>query len=143
MSGEENVEIVTRIYAGLNEQRALPPELFASDCVTDWTDVAPDGDVLHGVAATQRALSQYFDTFDEFHVTAEVLRAGRNTVLTAIRDGGLMKGSSAEIWNDYFHAWTIRDGRVVRLSSHLERQKALEAVESQEIAHPDRAEAGE
>ena len=102
---QENVRIVGRIYEELNSRKVFPPELFAPDRVTDWTDVAPGGDVLHGIDVTQRELSRYFDTFDDFHVSAEVLHADQNRVITAIRDGGRMKASAAEIWSDYFHAW--------------------------------------
>ena len=125
---QENVEIVSRIYDVLNSRQAFPPQLFAPDCVTDWTDVAPDGQVLHGVDATQQALAQYFGTFDDFHVTAEVLHADEHRVVTAIRDGGRIRGSGAEVWNHYFHAWTLRDGKVIRLSSHNGRAEALKAV---------------
>jgi ketosteroid isomerase-like protein len=124
----ESVETVARIYEELNSRRVFPPELFASDCVTDWSDVAPDGGVLHGVGATQRGVSQYFETFDEFHVSADVLHAEEHIVVTAVRDGGRMKGSPAEIWSNYFHAWTLRDGKVVRLSSHTDRGNAFKAV---------------
>jgi ketosteroid isomerase-like protein len=124
----QNIEIVARIYEELNSRHAFPPDLFAADCVTDWTDVAPGGQVLHGVDATQQELAVYFSTFDDFHVTAKVLHADDCHVLTAIRDGGRMKDSTAEIWSDYFHAWTVRGGKVVRLSSHLERARAFEAV---------------
>jgi hypothetical protein len=104
MPSHENVEIVARIYEELNSRRVFPPELFATECVTDWTDVAHDGGELHGVGATQKGVSEYFETFDEFQVAAEVLHADEHRVVTAIRDGGRMKGSTAEIWNDYFHA---------------------------------------
>ena len=71
-------------------------------------------------------MSQYFETFDDFRVSAEVLHADEHRVVTASRDGGRMKGSTAEIWNDYFHAWTLSDGKVVRLSSHHDRRNAFE-----------------
>jgi ketosteroid isomerase-like protein len=124
----ENLEVVERIYEELNSRRALPAELFARDFVIDLTQVSLDVRVLHGVAASQRALAPYFGTFDEFHVAAEVLHADEHRVITAIRDGGRVKDSGAEIWNRYFHAWSLRDGKVVRLSSHTDRDEAFEAV---------------
>ena len=39
-----------------------------------------------------------------------------------------MKGSDAEVWNDLFHVWTFRDGRVLRISSHNDKRRALEAA---------------
>jgi ketosteroid isomerase-like protein len=125
---QENVEVVKRIYEELNSHQAFPPELFAPDCVTDLTEVSLDVRVLHGVNASQRALGQYFGTFDDFHVAAEVLHADEHLVVTAIRDGGRIRGSGAEVWNRYFHAWTLRDGIVIRLSSHTDRQQAFAAV---------------
>jgi ketosteroid isomerase-like protein len=125
---DENVEIVKRIYEELNSHQALPPELFAPDCLIDLSEVSLDFRVLHGVQASQNALSPYFAAFDDFHVAAEVLHADEHRVVTAIRDGGLIRGSGAEIWNRYFHAWTLRDGTVVRLSSHTDREEAFKAV---------------
>jgi ketosteroid isomerase-like protein len=49
-------------------------------------------------------------------------------VVTAVRDGGRMKGSDAEVWNDLFHVWTFRDRRVLRISSHTDKNRALEAA---------------
>jgi ketosteroid isomerase-like protein len=124
----ENLEVVKRIYEELNSRQAFPPELFASDCVTDLSEVSLDFRVIHGVQASQNALAPYFAAFDDFHVAAEVLHADEHLVVTAIRDGGLIRGSGAEIWNRYFHAWTLRDGKVVRLSSHTDREEAFKAV---------------
>jgi ketosteroid isomerase-like protein len=124
----ENVEIVRRIYVELNSQGEFPRQLFADDFVADVSDVSLEVRELHGIDATQSAFARYFETFDDFHVTAQVAHADAQRVITAIRDGGRIAGSGAEVWNDYFHAWTLREGRVVRLSSHTERSQALKAV---------------
>jgi ketosteroid isomerase-like protein len=125
---QHNVEIVHRIYDELNSRRTFPPELFTADCVTDLTQVSLDFRVLHGIAASQQAFTPYFETFDDFHVAAEVLHADEHRVVTAIRDGGRIKGSDAEVWNRYFHAWTLSDGKVTRLSSHTDRAEAFNAA---------------
>jgi ketosteroid isomerase-like protein len=125
---QKNLEVVRRIYAELNSHQAFPPELFAADCVTDLTEVALGVGVLHGVQAAQEALGLYFATFEDFHAEAEVLHADDHRVLAAIRDGGRIRGSGAEVWSHYFHAWTLRDGTVVRLSSHTDREEAFKAV---------------
>jgi hypothetical protein len=44
---QENVEIVRRIYEAISARREFPPEWFEPDCVTDFTDVAPEGSVGH------------------------------------------------------------------------------------------------
>ena len=64
---ETNVEVVRRIYEEINARLEFPPEWFAPDCVTDWTDVAPEGEVMHGIEATNALIASYFGTFDNFH----------------------------------------------------------------------------
>ena len=124
-----NVEIVRRIYEEISVRRELPAEWFDRDCVTDWTDVSPEAGRYRGVVATNAAIAPYFGTFENFHVEAEeIVYADRKRVVAAIRDGGLVRGSDAEITSRYFHAWTFRDGKVVRLSSHTERDAAMKAV---------------
>jgi ketosteroid isomerase-like protein len=126
---QENVEIVRRIYEEINVRLEFPPEWFDPDCVTDWTDVAPDAGLFRGVDATNAAIASYFGTFENFHVEAEeIVYADQDRVVAAIRDGGRIKNSDTEITSRYFHAWTLRDGKVVRLSSHTDRSAALEAV---------------
>jgi ketosteroid isomerase-like protein len=126
---EENVAIVLRIYDEINARLEFPREWFDPDCVTDWTDVAPDGELIHGVDATNALIAPYFGTFENFHVAAEeIVYADQERVVVAIRDGGRMRGSDAEITSRYCHVWTFRDGKVVRLSSHIDKAGALKAV---------------
>jgi len=126
---QENVEIVRRIYDEINLHGEFPREWFDPDCVTDWTHVAPDGGLYRGVDATNAAVASYFGTFEDFHVEAEdIVYADQERVVAAIRDGGRIRGSNREVTNRYFHAWAFRDGRVVRLSSHLDKAQALKAV---------------
>jgi ketosteroid isomerase-like protein len=125
---QENVEVVQQIYGELNSRHAFPPQLFADDFVADLSGVSLDVRELYGLEETERVLARYFGTFDDFHVSAEVVWTDTDRVLTAIRDGGRIAGSRAEVWNYYLHVWTLRDGRAVRLSSHTERTEAFKAV---------------
>jgi ketosteroid isomerase-like protein len=126
---QENSELVRRFYEDASARTALPAEFFAPDCVTDWTQVSPDFGVLHGVEASQMALASYFETFDDYRVAAEeVVRAAGDRIVIAVRDSGRIRRSGAEVSNRDFHAWTLRAGKLVRLSSHPDRDKALKAV---------------
>jgi ketosteroid isomerase-like protein len=74
-------------------------------------------------------LRGYTEMFEDFRVELkEVIHADERLVVTAARDGGRLKGSEAEVWNDFFHVWTFRDGKVTRRSSHGTRSHALEAA---------------
>ncbi len=59
---------------------------------------------------------------------ADLFVSDENRVVTSVEDGGRMKGSGAEVWNRLFHVTTFRDGKIVRFSSHTDKNRALEAA---------------
>jgi ketosteroid isomerase-like protein len=96
---QKNVEVVLRIYrevsAGVWE---APPELFDPEYEVDLTDAGPDLGVIPGVEATEAALRGYSETFEDFRIELMgVIHADEQRVVTAIRDGGRLKGSDAEV----------------------------------------------
>jgi hypothetical protein len=60
--GEENVEIVRRVYEGVTARQELPRELFDPDVELDGTVVEP----LRGFEAAHEALRDYWQTFEDF-----------------------------------------------------------------------------
>ncbi len=126
---QENVETVRRAYAGVRARLEPPRELFDPEYELDARDVSPDFGVLRGFDAAQEAFLSYWETFEKFHVEdEEVIHADQAQVITRVRDGGRMKGSDAEVWNRFFHVWTFRDGKVLSLSIHTDKNRALEAA---------------
>lgn len=126
---EENIELARRVYAGLSEQGVPPWELFAADFEFDASGVMPDMPPNRGRVAAEPAFRAYTDMFDDFAITLEeVIASDEERVVTAVRDGGRMKGSDAELWNRFFHVFTFRDGKIVRWSSHSARDRAVEAA---------------
>jgi ketosteroid isomerase-like protein len=124
-----NVEIVRRIYEGVSARLEPPRELFEPDSEFDDSEVGPDGGVLRGYDAAQEALLPYWETFENFHVEIEeVVHADESQVITRVRDGGRLKGSDSEVWNRFFHVWTLVGDKVARLSIHTDRSRALEAA---------------
>jgi ketosteroid isomerase-like protein len=126
---EENVEIVRRVYEEISSRLDVPAELFAPDYEMDMTDMAWDVGVRRGLEAAREAFLEYAATFEDFRIELrEVIHADEEHVVTEIRDGGQVEGSDAQVWNRYFNAWTFRDGKIVRVSSHTDRTRALEAA---------------
>ena len=124
---QENVEIVRRIFHEATARLAFPRELFDADYEADLTDVGAG--VLQGYEASQDVLAPYWQTFEDFHIDVEeVIHADEGQVVTAVRDGGRIRGSDAEVWNRFFHVWTFGDGKIVRLSIHTDKNRALEAA---------------
>ncbi len=104
--------------------------MFDPDYEFDARDVAPHMGIVRGVRSRRRKpCDEYWETFEDFHIEfKEVLHADEEHVVTAVKDGGRMKGSDAEIWNRLFHVWTFRDGKVLRISSHTDKNRAFEAA---------------
>jgi ketosteroid isomerase-like protein len=125
---EENVEIVRQIYEQVSAHAyEASSGLFDPEYAVDLTDAYPDLGVVESVGET--GLREYFETFEDFRVElTEVIHADEKHVVTAVRDGGRLKGSDADVWERFFHVWTFRDGKVTRRSSHRERSQALEAA---------------
>jgi ketosteroid isomerase-like protein len=137
---QENVEIVRRIYNEVSAgQWKAPPDLFDRRYEVDLTDAGPDLGVIRGVEATETALREYTETFENFRIELlDVIHADDEYVITAVRDGGRLKGSDSEVWNRFFHVWRFHDGRVRRRSSHRNKEEALEAAGlSEQDAHAD------
>ena len=128
---EENVAVVRRVYEELSDAHVwkASPDLFDPEFALDLTGAYPDFGVIRGVEAAETALRGYIETFEDFRVDlTEVIHADERLVVTAARDGGRLKGSDAEVWNDFFHVWTFRDGKIIHRSSHSKRSQALEAA---------------
>ena len=74
-------------------------------------------------------MREYWKMFDAYRVEVdEVIHADEGRVVNSVRDGGRMKESEAEVWNRFVHVWTLRDGKIVRLSVHTDRERALEVA---------------
>ena len=126
---QENVEIVRRIYAGLVSRPDSVQELFDPDYEMDLTDAAPDVGVVRGFEASDEALRPYWETFESFrYEVEELIHADESQVVTAVREGRRTSGSDTEVWERLFNVWTLRDRKVVHVSGHLDRTRALEAA---------------
>jgi ketosteroid isomerase-like protein len=124
---EENVEIVRRAFEEVNTRSELPRVFSHPDFELDLTDSG--GPLVQGFDAAQETMREYWETFEDFHYEIEeVVHADEEHVVASVRDGGRMQGSGAEVWTRFFDVVTFRGGKVVRLSAHLDRNRALEAA---------------
>jgi ketosteroid isomerase-like protein len=126
---EKNVETIRRVYEGVNARLEVPRELFDPDYEFDNTELWPDIAGVLGFDAAQDTMREYWQTFEAYQVEIEeVIYADERWVVDLVRDGGRMRGTDAEVRNRFFHVWTLRDGKIVRLSVHTDRSGALAAA---------------
>jgi ketosteroid isomerase-like protein len=125
----QNTAIVRRIYEEYSDRGELPLELVSDDFAFDVSDAAPDIGGTHDRDAAETLYRSYAEMFDDFYVELkEVIVVTDSQVVTAVLDGGRVKNTEAVVRNEFFHVWTVRDGKVVHWSSHAERRRALEAA---------------
>ena len=124
----ENVEIVQGLYEAVNAQRwGTTWDLYDPNYEMDPRDTGIG--VIRGIEAAEETLREYWQMFERFRVELkEVIHADEGQVVTAVRDGGRLKGSVADVWNRFFHVWTFENGKIVRLSIHTDRNRALETA---------------
>ena len=118
-----------QVYEHFSDRGELAVHLASADFEFDVSEVMPDMAGKHGLEAAERLFRSYAGMFVDFEIRLqEVIAAEGDHVVTAVVDGGHLRGSDAEVHNQFFHVFTIRDGRVVRWSSHTDRQHALKAA---------------
>jgi ketosteroid isomerase-like protein len=126
---EENIKAAQRAYAGINSRGEPPADLFADELTVDVTDASPELGVTRDREAVRRLIREYIETFEEFHVELEeVIHADKNFVITAVRDGGRMRGSRTEVRNRFFHVIEFDDTKITAWASYTDRHRALEAA---------------
>jgi len=126
---QENVEIVKRIF----ERWA------AGDFVAGLTDLAPDAAfvVRHpfpeavetaGWEGIREYMRRFLDNWESYAVEARDLRAVGDIVVADAVQRGKGKASGIDMEQRFFMLFTFQGGKIVRIESILERDKALEAA---------------
>ena len=127
---QENVEIVKRMYDGLN--RAGPEGMFEfMDPDVDHRAIegAPDDvGVFSGYDAMRRYYGEWLEMFDDLRVEPEEVTDAGDQVVAAIRVTARMKASDAAVAMRLSVVWTLRDGKIVRVREYATGEEALEAV---------------
>jgi ketosteroid isomerase-like protein len=125
---KENVEVVRLQYGHLNRVGEPNREEVSPDAVFDASKL-PGFGITRGLEAFLAEWVPYRDTFDEWWIEVDELIDGQHgRVFAAVRDGGRMKASGAEVRNPVFHVWELRNGKIVAWTGFLDRAAALEAA---------------
>jgi ketosteroid isomerase-like protein len=132
---EQNVEIVRRAIDALVSAGYDPSnvadffEFVDPEVEYDISRTNPETTIYHGRDGVSEALQQWLDTWDDFEAEAlEFIDAGRDRVVTVIRERGKLKGSDAWVEHTRGAVWAVRDHRIVRYEEHQDRSQALEAA---------------
>ena len=133
---QENVEIVRRIV------EALIPGVESGDFGSAWDSGAIADDVewvsapnfieqrrFRGQEGLVEFVRQWTEDFEEYSIHFErLVDAGEDQVLGFFTESATGKGSGATVEQPFFVVFDMRDGQLVRMRFHLERDEALEAA---------------
>ncbi len=125
----ENLERIARIYdAWTRGDFSAEIGVFDPEMTFVIDDEIPEGGTYEGLEGLSRYTRGFLDAWESLTIAAESLEEGGDSVLARVRQDGVGKDSGATVTLNYFHLWTLRDGRVIRLESIMREEKALEAA---------------
>jgi ketosteroid isomerase-like protein len=125
---EENVEVMRRAAEAMISGDAATA-LDALDPEIEWHATVggiDEGRVYRGPDEVAKAFADYFETWERIELRAdEFLDAGGEEVVVLWHEVAKGRESGAVVETDTGTVNTIRDGKIVRVRSFMERAEAL------------------
>ncbi len=126
---EENVEIVRRAVAAINERDI---DGYLACCTGDvqlTTPVAEIGGAYDGPDGIRRFFTDIGDTSPDFTITIERLEpVGKDRVLALMRVTGTGRASDIPIQTPTGNVYDLANGKIKRIRIFFDREQALEAA---------------
>jgi ketosteroid isomerase-like protein len=126
---QENVEIVRRIYDGLNRGDVESVvECCDDDFRMDMTERVFNPDSYRGHDGIRRFYEGVQDAWESYQWTIEETRVAGDAVLAMLHcEGQSREGGPGVDWRVAW-LWELREGRAVSVRFYRDRGKALEAA---------------
>jgi ketosteroid isomerase-like protein len=88
----------------------------------------PDAGTYLGIDAVRDYTRGFLEPWTRIAIEAEEITEAGDTVVVAVRQSGVGSESGASTEFRYFHVWSFRGGKAIRLETFRERAEALEAA---------------
>ena len=122
---QQNVDIVRRwMWAFANDEAAFR-ELTHPEI--EWAPFEDNHTVFHGLASAVRIRSGWLDPWAEHSVEVEELLGNGQDVVAALHVTARGEGSGITVDVHLYGHFKVRDGKVVYLFEHQDRNAALNA----------------
>ena len=126
---EGNVEAVRRIYADWSEgDFQSRPELLDPLVLFVMGEGLPDTGQYLGVGQLAKYMRGFLEPWERLTIEAEEIIPAGDSLFAAVVQRGVGSGSGAATELRYFHVWSLRTGKVIRLETLRDRSAALAAV---------------
>jgi hypothetical protein len=131
---QENVEVVKRCYADLNNAYRSGAygrrfeELAHPDVVLRTSGMFPESGEYHGYEGLRRFAENQAEAFEAMSIEPlEMIDAG-DRVVVPTSFGGKARHTGIPATFAVVHVWTMREGKVAALDMYRDRSEALKAV---------------
>ena len=126
---QENVEIVRRVH----DQTQDDPEAFYDllDDEVEWHEsgtMRPEGGIYRGPEGVREYFRTWVGAFDSWGWEVEEYLDAGESVVMRLHQWGRGRGSGAAVEQRFWQVLTLRNGKIIRRSDHLEKAEALEAA---------------
>jgi len=127
---QENVEIVRAVYGQWrNGNFRAGIDLYDPRAVLVQGAGFPETGAYLGLEGIGRYMRAFLEAWERVTIEAEDLVQAGDSVVAAVVQRGIGKASGATPTEfRYFHVWSFRGGKVIRLESIRERAQALEVA---------------
>jgi uncharacterized protein len=103
-------------------------ELYDPEATLVQRPEFPEAGTYTGTAEIADYMRTFLEAWDRVTIAAEELIEAGDRVIASVHQQGVGKGSGAEVDFRYFHVWTFRQGKVIRLEVVRNRDEALSEV---------------
>jgi ketosteroid isomerase-like protein len=126
---EDNIEIVRAGMAAVDrDDWDAVFELLDPEIEWGYQPAHPEVPSFHGHEGVREFLSLFAEAWEEYRFEPEELIEAGDSVVVAGRERGRPRGGGAEVDQEVFAVWTLRDGKAVSYRLYTERQEALQAA---------------
>ena len=126
---QENVEVVRGVYDrwGQGDLRASV-EVFDPLILFVLRPEFPEAGTYLGLEQVAEYTRGLLEPWTRFTIEAEEIVDAGDSVIVSVLQRGVGGGSGVDSELRYFHVWSFRGGKAIRLDSIRERAEAFEAV---------------
>jgi ketosteroid isomerase-like protein len=126
---QEHVDAIRSVYAAWSRGDFQgSPNLYDPLALLVQGEGFPDMGPHLGIDAIRRYMRGFLEAWEHITIEAEELIEAGDSVIAAVFQRGTGLGSGAATEFRYFHVWTFRGDKVIRLETMRDRADALAAT---------------
>ena len=124
-----NVAVVRGVYEGWSQgDFSAGIEVFDPLAVLVMRPEFPDAGTYLGIDRIRDYTRGFLEPWTRLTIEAEEVIEAGDSVVVAVRQSGTGSESGVATELSYFHLWSLRGGKAIRLETVRERDDALRAV---------------